>query len=61
MVDTDSAFRNLGTGGVQCLKALVEHDVRYLTVGGNAVRIHGYSRQTNDPDVLTGNDTDDAL
>ena len=61
MVGTEPVFHNLGAGEIQCLKALAAHDVRYLVVGGYAVRFHGHLRRTTDLDVLTGNTGDDAI
>jgi hypothetical protein len=61
MVGTEPVFHNLGTGEIQCLKALAAHNVRYLVVGGYAVRFYGYLRKATDLDVLTGNTNDDAI
>jgi len=61
MVGSEPVFHNLGAGEIQCLKALAVHDVRYLVVGGYAVRFHGHLRKTTDLDVLTGNTNDDAI
>jgi predicted nucleotidyltransferase len=33
-------------------KYFKEHDVRYITIGGFAVNIYGYSRNTGDLDIL---------
>ena len=33
-------------------KYFKEHDVRYITIGGFAVNIYGYSRNTRDLDIL---------
>lgn len=33
-------------------KYFKEHDVRYITIGGFAVNIYGYSRNTGDIDIL---------
>jgi hypothetical protein len=33
-------------------RALAEHDVDYMVIGGIAVRVHGYPRTTQDVDVI---------
>lgn len=37
------------------IKAFNRHEVRYLIIGGTAVRFHGYLRHTSDLDVLIDN------
>ena len=38
-------------------KSLYDNDVRYVTIGGFAVIIHGYNRTTGDLDILIENST----
>lgn len=61
MVRSEPVFHDLGAGEIQCLKALAAQDVRFLIVGGYAVRFYGHLRETTDLDVLTGNSNDDAI
>jgi len=34
------------------LKKLIEHEIRFIVVGGLAVALHGYDRSTGDIDIL---------
>ena len=45
---------------LDCLRALEAHSVRYLLIGGHAVRAYGSSRNTKDLDVLIDNTSDNA-
>ena len=51
---------NFGEKERKCLKALIDHGVRFLLVGGYAVRFHGRLRATKDVDVLVSNDCANA-
>ena len=42
------------------LKLLIDHDVRFLVVGGYAVGIHGFPRYTGDIDVFVAIDAENA-
>ena len=44
----------------ELLESLNRHDVRYLVVGGYAVGFHGWSRTTNDIDIVTAGDPENA-
>lgn len=46
--------------GKRIFKALQEHQVRYVVVGGVAVNLHGYSRTTMDLDILIDFDKDNV-
>ena len=39
-------------------KSLHDNEVRYLTIGGFAVIMHGYNRTTGDLDILVENSLD---
>jgi predicted nucleotidyltransferase len=43
---------------IDFLKALNEHDVKYILVGGYAVILHGYERVTGDMDTWVESTTD---
>jgi hypothetical protein len=45
---------------VDCLAKLQQFAVRFLVVGGQAVRVHGHVRPSKDLDVLVGNDQANA-
>lgn len=42
------------------IEAFNQHDVRYLVIGGTAVRYHGYLRRTDDLDVVVDNSKENA-
>ena len=44
----------------ELLESLNRHKVRYLVVGGYAVGFHGWSRTTNDIDIVIADDPDNA-
>jgi hypothetical protein len=57
MVGLDEGLAlNFGEKERKCLKALIDHGVRFLLVDGYAVRFHGRLRATKDVDVLVSND-----
>lgn len=43
-----------------CLEIILKHNVKYLLIGGYAVKYHGYNRETKDVDILTNNDSETA-
>jgi predicted nucleotidyltransferase len=45
----------------ELLESLNRHKVRYLVVGGYAVGFHGWSRTTNDIDIVVADDSDNAM
>jgi hypothetical protein len=56
---TPAAMANLFNVGFQdFLRALRQHEVRYLLVGGYSFILHGYSRTTGDLDVWVERSTD---
>jgi len=44
----------------ELLESLNRHKVRYLVIGGYAVGFHGWSRTTNDIDIVIADDADNA-
>lgn len=44
----------------ELLKLLNENQVKYLLIGGYAVVLHGYVRNTNDIDLVIGDDLENA-
>ena len=61
MVELDElVVLNFGQRERECLKVLIDHGVRFLLVGGYAVRFHGHLRSTTDVDVLVSNDRANA-
>ena len=44
----------------ELLKLLNENGVKYLLIGGYAVVLHGYVRNTNDLDIVVSDDPDNA-
>ena len=42
------------------IEAFNQHDVRYLVIGGTAVRFHGHLRLASDLDVVVDNSTENA-
>ena len=44
----------------ELFKLLNENKVRYLLIGGYAVVVHGYVRNTNDIDIVVSDDRDNA-
>ena len=44
----------------ELLKLLSDNRVRYLLIGGYAVVLHGYVRNTNDLDIVVSEDPDNA-
>jgi hypothetical protein len=40
------------------LKAFIDHEVRFLIVGGYALAVHGHPRATGDVEVLEAGDGD---
>jgi hypothetical protein len=52
---------NFPIQNIDFLKTLIKHNVRFLVIGGCAVRYHGYERDTGDLDVLAPSDPDNSL
>jgi predicted nucleotidyltransferase len=46
---------------LELLRLLEEHQVRYLVIGGVAVNLHGYSRNTKDIDIWVAADEPNLL
>src|SRR6476469_2530512 len=44
----------------ELFKLLNENKVRYLLIGGYAVVVHGYVRNTNDIDIVVSDDRENA-
>jgi phage replication-related protein YjqB (UPF0714/DUF867 family) len=44
----------------ELLRSLNENGVRYLLIGGYAVVLHGYVRNTNDLDIVVSDEPDNA-
>lgn len=43
------------------LRSLAENDVEYLVIGGYAVALHGFVRNTNDLDIVVSDDPANAV
>ena len=52
---------NFTPAELRCLSTLAAYEVRYLVVGGFAVRFHGHLRPTKDLDVLVSNNAENAV
>ena len=61
MVDPSNDELSLNDDQIRCLRLFSNFAVRYLVIGGHAVRYHGHVRPTKDLDVLAANDEDNAV
>ncbi len=57
---SENAFQNLMPPQRGLLDKLLDYDVRFIVVGGYAVRSHGFFRDTRDLDILVDTDPKNA-